>query len=220
MNKLLVLLILAVSCGTTGILPTSNKQASSKLSNIKVKAVDQVHLVGPMVWSFPMIVLATQLDQISEDQDAHENAHRTILVRINSPGGSVTVLEELEVQFTKLKLKNVTVNCLIDGVAASAAFMILSSCDSRYAFVDTQLLFHPPAAFISEYSGRAGDLKELADELTETDRQIYEKLLLVLPKDIVDRFYPLNIFWSAQHFVKITLDPNWLVLVSDVEVVE
>ena len=68
-----------------------------------------------------------------------------VFIRINSPGGSGTEMEIISDKIDQLKDNNVKVICLVDGMAASAATVILSHCSERYATTSSNILWHSVA---------------------------------------------------------------------------
>lgn len=84
---------------------------------------------------------------------------RRVAVEINSPGGSVFASMAIQ---KAIEHHDRPVMCVVDGLAASAAFVTLQSCTSRY-MTDRSLLMAHHAAITGE--GQANVMKNLAEAL-------------------------------------------------------
>lgn len=67
---------------------------------------------------------------------------RRVVIEIDSPGGSV--FAALQIQ-KAIERHDKAVMCVVDGMAASAAFVTLQSCTSRYATSRSVLMAHAPS---------------------------------------------------------------------------
>lgn len=145
-----------------------------------------------------------------------EKKTNQVTLLINSPGGSVDTMHELSKAMDEIRARKTEVRCVVGSMAASAAFMILLHCDTRYAFPDSLLLYHPPA-LSGMFMARSGDLALSALELAGIDKFIYDELLSVIPKRLLDDTYKLNLFWTGEQLAQITLDRNWIKMVGSIK---
>lgn len=91
------------------------------------------------------LVLDTVINSISADllvSKIKACKGKRIVLEINSPGGSV--FAALEIQ-KAIERHDRPVFCVVDGLAASAAFVTLQSCTSRYATDRAVLMAHAPS---------------------------------------------------------------------------
>lgn len=73
---------------------------------------------------------------------------KRIFLVINSPGGSVPVGTTILDAMNMARASGKIIYCFSPVLAASMAFNILASCDHRYVFRHTKLLFHPISVFM------------------------------------------------------------------------
>lgn len=64
---------------------------------------------------------------------------KRVVVEIDSPGGSVFAAQDIQ---KAIERHDSAVMCVVDGLAASAAFVTLQSCTSRYATSRSLLMAH------------------------------------------------------------------------------
>ena len=91
-----------------------------------------------------------------------ERGEKEITLRINSPGGSIFAGHRWGRNMEDLKKRHgLKVTCVVDGMAASMAAVILESplCDTRLATTRSIILFHNGS---SGTRGTAEDLKQAA----------------------------------------------------------
>lgn len=84
---------------------------------------------------------------------------RRVALEIDSPGGSVFAAIKLQ---KAIERHDRPVLCVVDGLAASAAFVTLQSCTSRYATARSMLMAHTASLGTK---GREQDLKNGAEAL-------------------------------------------------------
>lgn len=127
------------------------------------------------------------------------------IVVINSPGGSVSEGDEIVQMLEQEKAANGNkIVCVVDGIAMSMGFNILSHCDVRYATERSLLLFHPQ--FVIELSGQLNpvNLRKIADELELRDRPYKEANMKAL--HMGEKEYDINAnketVWHASTLLK------------------
>lgn len=91
---------------------------------------------------------------------------RSILLRINSPGGSV--FDGIAI-YNALRNHSATVETIVDGLAASAASFILQAGDTRTAERTGQVMIHDAHGVAL---GNAGTMREMADLLDKASDNI------------------------------------------------
>lgn len=95
----------------------------------------------------------------------HACADRAVVVEINSPGGNI--FGALEMQ-KAIERHPHPVVCVVDGMAASAAFVTLQSCDLRVMTDRSVLMTHHAA--IPRAGGQSEELRNLTNVLVALDR--------------------------------------------------
>lgn len=90
---------------------------------------------------------------------------RPVVIEINSPGGSI--FEALRMQ-KAIERHDMPVLCVVDGMAASAAFVTLQSCDMRLMTDRSVLMAH--AASVRGVGGQSQELDNAARALNAIDR--------------------------------------------------
>ena len=117
---------------------------------------------------------------------------------INSPGGSVIIMNLMLSAMEAAQATGSTIKCATPVYAASAAFTILAACDVRYVLRNSMLLFHPVRTPVMAIV-KAKDAKEMAAELDEIDQALINYLLSKLDMDrklFLKAFYDEK-FWTA-----------------------
>lgn len=104
--------------------------------------------------------------------DAVEHGDRELTIRIDSPGGRVDYMLQIFDALRKAEHSGTKSRCEVvpDGMAASAAAMILEACTTRVMAPSARLLFHEAA--VGGADGKKGDLRRTADHLEDTDTRI------------------------------------------------
>jgi len=90
----------------------------------------------------------------------------TITVRISSPGGSVF---EALAMYASLKNIEATINCVIDGLCASAATVVAMAGDSITTASGSMWMVHDA---LGQVYGNAADMQAMADLLDKTSQNI------------------------------------------------
>ncbi len=98
------------------------------------------------------------------------------VVLIDSPGGYVEAGNQIIEMMMKEQEAGIKQICVVQGMAASMAFNILSHCDVRLAEAPSRLLFHKVAIGQLDPSirGTAKTLRMIADELDKVDAPLAE----------------------------------------------
>jgi ATP-dependent protease ClpP protease subunit len=94
------------------------------------------------------------------------NANKPLTVRVNSPGGSVF---EASAMLQALDEHTKPVSAVVDGVAASAATMILMGAKKIKVASNALLMIHEAQILTS---GRASELRTMADALDKMNEQL------------------------------------------------
>lgn len=121
------------------------------------------------------------------------------VVLINSPGGSVAVGQKILDQLNLERLMGTKIICVVDGLAASMAFEILTTCDVRLATDRSILLFHAIRQHYEAVTLTASEARRLAKELDEADKPWRAANLkaLGLTEEQYDFSAEHNLIWSA-----------------------
>ncbi len=104
---------------------------------------------------------------------ATEHGEGTVHLRIDSPGGSVDLMFAMIGLARAAQGAGVTVECTVDGMAASAAFVFLEAgCSTRAMTPGSQLMAHEAAGSFGADWGKSGDYQRRADELDDLDQRV------------------------------------------------
>lgn len=123
----------------------------------------------------PLIVFETDVTEASVTQtiqhihEVNDAGAKTIVMVINSPGGSVLDGWRLA---RAMEDSPAPVVCVVDGWAASMGFYLLQSCDVRLMTKRSMLMAHEPA--IRGGGGTEHDYKEMATLLQKMNRALAE----------------------------------------------
>lgn len=166
--NVLKFIIVFITAATLSILVTSPK-AITPPPGIEVA---NVKMIGPVDKSKLGSILDLQ-------RIANSGQYASVNITINSPGGYVDIGMEYLKAMQLVKSKGVIINCYVEGksaMAASMAFVILSTCNNRYVQSDAILLTHYAA-----YNGWNSRLdknvaKQLYDSLIGSDVEL-ERLI-------------------------------------------
>lgn len=71
--------------------------------------------------------------------------HKEIFIIIDSGGGSLQAGSILVDRIKAAKYRGVTVNCIVDGMAASMALILMSHCSERYGMFGSYIMWHSAA---------------------------------------------------------------------------
>jgi len=117
-------------------------------------AKDKPYELGP-INVFTMMEVEAYLDE------AVKRGDKSVTMRINSPGGSVFAAFAI---VHKIEELGIPVHCAVDGMAASAAFVILQGCTTRTATGRSMLMIHRASAH-GEFGGGEDEFRNTADFL-------------------------------------------------------
>lgn len=124
--------------------------------------------VDPPVIVYHADVDEEHIDKLLEDMRAAvDSKAKSIMVVIDSPGGSY----DDALRFVRaVQMSPIPVSCVADGMAASAAFVMLQGCTERAATPQSLLLFHQ--GHYSSIAGPVGErkLNEYLDMLRALDK--------------------------------------------------
>lgn len=105
---------------------------------------------------------------VSAVLDALPESVEQIILRVNSPGGSV--FEAVSI-VNLLRAHKASVTAVVDGLAASAASFLAASCDETVMSPGTQMMIHSPS--VIEW-GNARDMRKMADVLDKVEASMIE----------------------------------------------
>jgi ATP-dependent protease ClpP protease subunit len=198
-SKLFATIVLAVFCGCScSASQVKQSQSSSSTGTSEAVAVADTRQIPHIVLSteidseavavadtrqIPHIVLSTEIDSEVAEQtvaiftmiNAEPDRFPAVLFEINSPGGSVAGFRIAKA----LEDSEVPVVCVVDGLAASMAFYILQSCDTRLMTGHSLLMAHEPSMF-SMNAPTALDLGAV-DGIVVSVKETKELLIRSLP---------------------------------------
>lgn len=128
--------------------------------------VATVRLYGPIdswggFWGVSAKDVSAVLDALPESVEQ-------IVLRINSPGGSV--FEAVSI-VNLLRAHKARITGVVDGLAASAASFLVASCDETVMSPGTQMMIHSPS--VIDW-GNARDLRKTADVLDKVEASMIE----------------------------------------------
>ncbi|KWW18006.1 hypothetical protein AS888_20930 [Peribacillus simplex] len=106
------------------------------------------------------------LSEFKESLEALPMTVKTLNMYVNSPGGSVFTTIAMMNQLERMKSRMV-LNAYVDGIAASAASILIMKADNIYMYENTFLMIHKP--MISLWGANAVDCREQADWLDKTE---------------------------------------------------
>lgn len=106
------------------------------------------------------------LSEFKESLEGLPMTVKTLNMYVNSPGGSVFTTIAMMNQLERIKSRMV-LNAYVDGIAASAASILIMKADNIYMYENTFLMIHKP--MISLWGANAVDCREQADWLDKTE---------------------------------------------------
>lgn len=119
---------------------------------------------------------------------------------IDSPGGDAVAMQQITAAMDWAKAQGVELNCLVHGLAASAAFTVLADCSHRYALPKALMLFHQAKVTLDgQGAAKAGQLQEVANELNALN----EELLKFLSKHMHASVEKLRPIFNAERFLTV-----------------
>lgn len=143
MNRLIALAVLLSSCATTGAPVGISDLDYAK--PVRQQSLRSLLFGEPPPASCPenrTIPMLGPIDDESADvfvRTLGACKGKRVVVEINSPGGSLFAAMEMQ---KAIERHDSAVFCVVDGMAASAAFVTLQSCTSRYATARSLLMAH------------------------------------------------------------------------------
>lgn len=105
---------------------------------------------------------------IGQVLDALSDSVTQIILRVNSPGGEVT---EAVAILNMLRAHKASVVAVVDGMAASAASVIVAGCDETVMSPGTQMMIHSPSSIVW---GNAVEMRKAADTLDSFEAAMTE----------------------------------------------
>lgn len=143
MKRLLALAVILSSCATTGMpmtLTDAEYSRPAKNQNLlKFLFGEPPPAACPENLTIPLLgpIDSDSADVFVRTLEACKG--KRVVVEINSPGGSLFAAMEMQ---KAIERHSAAVFCVVDGMAASAAFVTLQSCTSRYATARSLLMAH------------------------------------------------------------------------------
>lgn len=123
--------------------------------------------------------------------DVTNKGKKEVNIIIDSPGGSVYAGWFFIRNMQKIQAVGVTINCYVDGMAASMAYQILAFCNNRYATPHSMLLWHPV---------RVGGLRGLTPRQAITVANDLRRIEIQLAGELRRRFQcDKRFFWRHYH---------------------
>lgn len=157
MKRALVTLLLCCCCATVSTdarpLEPRNEALESLMSSLQSAGecpADGHLMLDTVITAMSSAVLIEQI---------HACKGKRIVIEVDSPGGSVYAAWQIQ---KAIERHDQPVACVVDGFAASAAFVTLQSCTTRYATDRAVLMAH---AASSGAEGQAEDLQNGAEVL-------------------------------------------------------
>ena len=211
----LITALLFTSSASKGLqdVDTVYSSVAPKPISIKINPAATIRFIGPIM----------SRDWFNKANKVVEYSSKfpEVFLIINSPGGSVPLMEQLINSIEIAQARGVKVSCIVGVYAASAAYNILDRCDNRYAFSSSKLLFHP-IRVMAEGTVTAPQAAELAFELNKFDEELLTRLCSsivnndVLKCQVVKEAYYAEKFWSAKVLAGFAT-PGYLVLINNIE---
>ena len=135
-----------------------------------------------------------------KDVRAHPEHYKEITVRLSSPGGNAYHAFAMYAVLRELSFRGVNVRVIVEGMAASAAAMIvLQGADERLALADSSFLLHEPKRWVFFAQESKSNLE---DEMKEMKR-ITDKIVDILSsrckksKDEVNKLIERKEVWMS-----------------------
>lgn len=157
-------------------------------------------------------VVDKEITQTADELETLAKTNEEVTLVINSPGGSVMpgliFIDRMEI----VKQRGTKIRCVVSTLAASMAMHILAHCDTRYAFENTLLLWHPMRVggmFFSVTQAEAAYLGKMMAILEDPMNQyLYDSLGI-----------PAETFWL--HYKNESLLPaSWVSQFDFIEIVQ
>jgi ATP-dependent protease ClpP protease subunit len=138
-----------------------------------------------------------------------------IVLMIDSPGGHVDGGMEFIEAMRSLKERNMKFVC-VTKMAASMGMAIFSECTSRYAFKDSEILWHPVKARTNQGIS-ADDAEQLAKRLRELDDQVWTvtRQQLNVSDEVWKKHYQEETMHTGEGLKKIS--PGYLQIIDEIK---
>jgi ATP-dependent protease ClpP protease subunit len=111
--------------------------------------------------------LSPTIDAIAKRLEAGDTS---ILLQLNSPGGSVYAGLDFIAVLDELHKSGIRIQCVVNTRAFSMAAVILQACDDRYITPRSTILVHN--ASVSDVSGNAHELAEIVQILNALNKSM------------------------------------------------
>ena len=165
--------------GPEGIPPELLRLLMSQESDSKTKALDVKCPSGPghcvVPYRFHGLILDESVAQFAAFMKAAEDAKiETVLIELDTPGGSVEAGYEMSRTIEAAKMRVV---CVADGEVASMGVFVLESCDTRVMTKRTTLMAHQSRAMQQQGFISVREAQQAADSLMATNRAYGEQLI-------------------------------------------
>ena len=153
----------------TSLRSTSQAQQAPKRMFAAAKTNNELELlvydsIGESFWGGGVTAEAVK-QKLNEAGDVSK-----ITLRINSPGGDVF---EASAIYSLLTQHKATVECYVDGLAASAAFTVAMAGDEIHIGESAMMMLHNAWGMCMGYSTDMQATAELLDKISTTMRDIY-----------------------------------------------
>ena len=134
-NKKLILLVIAnlIMATLLGIKGYDTYKIYTAPAVVSVNQEKLITVEGP---------IRSLYEQYTKIKQLIKNGDKEIFIKINSPGGYLTPTNKFLKAMNMGKYFGVKFTCIVEEKAASAATIILSNCDNRYAMFDSRILWH------------------------------------------------------------------------------
>jgi ATP-dependent Clp protease protease subunit len=119
--------------------------------------VRKIELYGAIGFDVTAAQVVAQLDAAGNEP---------VRIHINSEGG---IVSEANAIYSRIVQREGRTECMVDGIAASAASLIVQACDFRMMPGNAQLMLH---AAWTKTAGNADELRQSADYLEKTSNQM------------------------------------------------
>lgn len=137
-----------------------------EIKNITSTKAD-LYIYGEIVtekWYDYEVDLKTFKEQLDSLGDIKE-----LNIYINSPGGSVFVASTMISMLKRLKDNGIIINAYVDGIAASAASLLLMVANNIYLYQNSIVMIHKPMTFAY---GNAFELQKEIDALNKVEDSV------------------------------------------------
>ena len=168
-----------VSAGSEGIPPDLLRLLIGQESDAKTKTLDVKCPTGPghcvVQYRFHGPILDDSVAQFAAFMQAAEDAKiETVLIELDTPGGSTEAGYEMSRTIEAAKMRVV---CVADGEVESMGFYVFESCNTRVMTKRSTLMAHQPRAIQPQGFVSIRDVQQEADSLMATSRTYGEQVI-------------------------------------------